>query len=62
MFLVATAAMVREAREETGADVGPGLLADVPGGPGGQLSSGDRTACVTAVYGARIISGSRRQR
>ena len=54
------AAAVREAREEISADIQLVRLADVPGGPDYEVSypSGDRTAYVTAVYEARIISGS----
>jgi 8-oxo-dGTP pyrophosphatase MutT (NUDIX family) len=54
------AAAAREAREETGADVGLVRLADVPGGPGYEVSypGGDRTVYVSAVCEARIISGS----
>jgi len=54
------AAAVREAREETGADVGPVRLPEVLGGPDYEVTypNGDRTAYVTAVYEARIISGS----
>jgi ADP-ribose pyrophosphatase YjhB (NUDIX family) len=54
------AAAVREAREEISADVQLVRLVDVLGGPDYEVSypSGDRTAYVTAVYEARIISGS----
>ena len=54
------AAAARQAREETGADVRLPRRADVPGGPGHEISypSGDRTACLTAGGEARIISGS----
>ena len=54
------AAAVREAREEISADVQLVRLVDVLGGPDYEVSypNGDRTAYVTAVYEARIISGS----
>ena len=54
------AAAVREAREETGADVELVRLLEVLGGPDYEVTypNGDRTAYVTAVYEARIISGS----
>jgi ADP-ribose pyrophosphatase YjhB (NUDIX family) len=55
----ATAA-ARETREEISADVQLVRLLDVLGGPEYEVSypNGDRTAYVTAVYEARIISGS----
>ena len=54
------AAAVREAREEIRADIQLVRLVDVLGGPDYEISypNGDRTAYVTAVYEARIISGS----
>jgi ADP-ribose pyrophosphatase YjhB (NUDIX family) len=54
------AAAAREAREEISADVEVVRLVDVLGGPDYEVSypNGDRTAYVTAVYEARIISGS----
>jgi len=54
------AAAVREAREEIGADVDLVRLLDVLGGPDYEVvyPNGDRAAYVTAVYEARIISGS----
>lgn len=54
------AAAVREAREEISADVQLVRLVDVLGGPDFEVSypNGDRTAYVTAVYEARIITGS----
>ena len=54
------AATVREAREEISADVQLVRLVDVLGGPDFEVSypNGDRTAYVTAVYEARIITGS----
>jgi ADP-ribose pyrophosphatase YjhB (NUDIX family) len=54
------AAAVGEAREEISADVRLVRLADVLGGPDFEVSypNGDRTAYVTAVYEARIITGS----
>jgi ADP-ribose pyrophosphatase YjhB (NUDIX family) len=53
-------AAVREAREEIGADVRLVRLLDVLGGPDYEVSypNGDRTAYVTAVYEAEVISGS----
>lgn len=50
----------REAREEISADVQLVRLVDVLGGPDFEVSypNGDRTAYVTAVYEARIITGS----
>jgi ADP-ribose pyrophosphatase YjhB (NUDIX family) len=53
-------AAVREAREEISADVRLVRLLDVLGGPEYEISypNGDRAAYVTAVYEARIISGS----
>jgi ADP-ribose pyrophosphatase YjhB (NUDIX family) len=55
----ATAA-AREAREEMTADVELLRLLDVLGGPDYEVSypNGDRTAYVTAVYEARVVSGS----
>lgn len=55
----ATAA-VREAREEIGADIQLVRLLDVLGGPDYEVvyPNGDRVAYVTAVYEARIMSGS----
>jgi ADP-ribose pyrophosphatase YjhB (NUDIX family) len=52
-------AAVREAREEISADVELVRLMDVLGGPDYEVSypNSDRTAYVTAVYEARIISG-----
>ena len=54
------AAAVREAREEISADVELIRLVDVLGGPDFEIRypNGDRTAYVTAVYEARIITGS----
>jgi 8-oxo-dGTP pyrophosphatase MutT (NUDIX family) len=54
------AAAVREAREEISADVQLVRLVDVLGGPHFEVSypNGDRTAYVTAIYEARIITGS----
>jgi ADP-ribose pyrophosphatase YjhB (NUDIX family) len=54
------AAAVREAREEISAGVQLVRLVDVLGGPDFEVSypNGDRTAYVTAVYEARIITGS----
>ena len=54
------AAAVREAREEISADIQILRLLDVLGGPEYQVTypNGDRVAYVTAVYEARIISGS----
>jgi ADP-ribose pyrophosphatase YjhB (NUDIX family) len=54
------AAAARKAREQISADVRPVRLADLPGGPGYQVScpGGDRTAYVIAVYEARIITSS----
>jgi 8-oxo-dGTP pyrophosphatase MutT (NUDIX family) len=54
------AAAVREAREETGADIELTRLLDVLGGPDYEVTypNGDRAAYVTAVYEARIISGT----
>jgi ADP-ribose pyrophosphatase YjhB (NUDIX family) len=54
------AAAVREAREEISAEVQLGRLVDVLGGPEYEVSypNGDRTAYVTAVYEARIITDS----
>jgi ADP-ribose pyrophosphatase YjhB (NUDIX family) len=51
---------VREAREEISADVRLVRLLDVLGGPDYEVTypNGDRTAYVTAVYEAQIISGS----
>ena len=48
------------AREEISADVQMVRLVDVLGGPDFEVSypNGDRTAYVTAVYEARIITGS----
>jgi ADP-ribose pyrophosphatase YjhB (NUDIX family) len=53
------AAAVREAREETGADVRLVRLLDVLGGPDYEVTypNGDRAAYVTAVYEARIVEG-----
>ena len=55
----ATAA-VREAREEISAEVQLARLLDVLGGSEYEVvyPNGDRVAYVTAVYEARIISGS----
>jgi ADP-ribose pyrophosphatase YjhB (NUDIX family) len=55
-----TAAAVREAREEIGADVQLVRLLDVLGGPDYEVSypNGDRVAYVTAVYEARVVGGS----
>jgi ADP-ribose pyrophosphatase YjhB (NUDIX family) len=54
------AAAVREAREEISVDVQLIRLLDVLGGPDYEVSypNGDRATYVTAVYEARIISGS----
>lgn len=54
------AAAAREAREEISVDIKVVRLLDVLGGPDYEVSypNGDRTAYVTAVYEARIISGS----
>jgi 8-oxo-dGTP pyrophosphatase MutT (NUDIX family) len=54
------AAAIREAREEIGVEVRLVRLVDVLGGPDYEVSypNGDRTAYVTAVYEARIITGS----
>ena len=54
------AAAVREAREEISADIQLVRLVDVLGGPDFEVSypNGDRTAYVTAVYEARILTGS----
>jgi ADP-ribose pyrophosphatase YjhB (NUDIX family) len=54
------AAAVREAREEIGAGLELGRLLDVLGGPDYEVTypNGDRVAYVTAVYEARIVSGS----
>jgi 8-oxo-dGTP pyrophosphatase MutT (NUDIX family) len=54
------AAAVREAFEEIGASIELVRLLDVLGGPDYEVTypNGDRTAYVTAVYEARIISGS----
>jgi ADP-ribose pyrophosphatase YjhB (NUDIX family) len=54
------AAAVREAGEEISADVRLVRLVDVLGGPDYEVSypNGDRAAYVTAVYEARIITGS----
>jgi ADP-ribose pyrophosphatase YjhB (NUDIX family) len=54
------AAAAREAREEISAEVELVRLLDVLGGPDYEVSypNGDRTAYVTAVYEARVISGS----
>jgi ADP-ribose pyrophosphatase YjhB (NUDIX family) len=53
-------AAVREAREEIGTEVRLGRLLDVLGGPDYEVTypNGDRTAYVTAVYEAEIISGA----
>lgn len=50
---------VREAREEIGAEVRLLRLIDVLGGPDYEVTypNGDRTAYVTAVYEAEIVSG-----
>jgi 8-oxo-dGTP pyrophosphatase MutT (NUDIX family) len=55
-----TAAATREAREEIGVDVELTGLLDVLGGPDFEVTypNGDRAAYVTAVYEARISSGS----
>jgi ADP-ribose pyrophosphatase YjhB (NUDIX family) len=52
-------AAAREAREEISVDVEVVRLLDVLGGPDYEVTypNGDRTAYVTAVYEARIISG-----
>jgi ADP-ribose pyrophosphatase YjhB (NUDIX family) len=54
------AAAVREAREEISVEVGLVGLLDVLGGPDYEVRypNGDRAAYVTAVYEARIVSGS----
>lgn len=54
------AAAVREAREEISAEIRLVRLVDVLGGPDYEISypNGDRTAYVTAVYEAQIITGS----
>jgi ADP-ribose pyrophosphatase YjhB (NUDIX family) len=54
------AAAARETREEISAEVQLVRLLDVLGGPEYEVSypNGDRAAYVTAVYEARIISGS----
>lgn len=54
------AAAVREAREEISANIQIVRLLDVLGGPEYEVRypNGDRVAYVTAVYEARIISGS----
>jgi ADP-ribose pyrophosphatase YjhB (NUDIX family) len=51
---------VREAREEIGAEVELVRLLEVLGGPDYEVTypNGDRAAYVTAVYEARIVSGS----
>jgi 8-oxo-dGTP pyrophosphatase MutT (NUDIX family) len=53
-------AAVRESREEIGVEVRLIRLLDVLGGPDYEVSypNGDRTAYVTAVYEAAIISGA----
>lgn len=53
-------AAVREAREEISADIQIVRLLDVLGGPDYEVTypNGDRTAYITTVYEARIISGS----
>jgi ADP-ribose pyrophosphatase YjhB (NUDIX family) len=53
-------AAIREAREEIGAEVRLGRLLDVLGGPEYEVTypNGDRTAYVTAVYEAKIVSGA----
>jgi ADP-ribose pyrophosphatase YjhB (NUDIX family) len=53
-------AAIREAREEIGAEVRLGRLLDVLGGPEYEVTypNGDRTAYVTAVYEAEIVSGA----
>jgi ADP-ribose pyrophosphatase YjhB (NUDIX family) len=55
-----TAAAVREAREEIGADVQLVRLLDVLGGSDYEVSypNGDRVVYVTAVYEARVAGGS----
>lgn len=52
-------AAVREAREEIGVEVRLDRLVDVLGGPDYEVTypHGDRTAYVTAVYEAQIVSG-----
>jgi ADP-ribose pyrophosphatase YjhB (NUDIX family) len=53
-------AAIRETREEIGVEVRLVRLLDVLGGPDYEVSypNGDRTAHVTAVYEAAIISGA----
>jgi ADP-ribose pyrophosphatase YjhB (NUDIX family) len=53
-------AAAREAREEISTEVELVRLLDVLGGPDYEVSypNGDRTAYVTAVYEARVVSGS----
>jgi 8-oxo-dGTP pyrophosphatase MutT (NUDIX family) len=53
-------AAAREAREEISADIQLIRLVDVLGGPEYEViyPNGDRVAYVTAVYEARIMSGS----
>jgi ADP-ribose pyrophosphatase YjhB (NUDIX family) len=53
-------AAVREAREEIGTEIRLRALLDVLGGPDYEVTypNGDRTAYVTAVYEAEIISGA----
>jgi ADP-ribose pyrophosphatase YjhB (NUDIX family) len=55
-----SAAAVREAREEIGADIQLVRLLDVLGGPDFEVGypNGDRVAYVTAVYEARITEGT----
>ena len=50
---------IREAREETGSEIRLLGLIDVLGGPDYEVTypNGDRTAYVTAVYEAEIVSG-----
>jgi 8-oxo-dGTP pyrophosphatase MutT (NUDIX family) len=52
-------AAIREAREETGAEIRLGRLLNVLGGPDYEVTypNGDRTAYVTAVYEAIIVGG-----
>jgi 8-oxo-dGTP pyrophosphatase MutT (NUDIX family) len=52
-------AAIREAREEIGTEVRLRGLIDVLGGPDYEVTypNGDRTAYVTAVYKAEILSG-----